>query len=78
MEKKQSVKYRRGHSALYGAGTDRIFMKGERNLNVKDKKITLILDFVMLTVGAVIDPDIYPPTEQYLEAMLDNRFLFGH
>lgn len=29
-------------------------MKGERNLNVKDKKITLILDFVMLTVGAVI------------------------
>lgn len=29
-------------------------MKGDRNLNVKDKKITLALDFVMLTAGAVI------------------------
>lgn len=29
-------------------------MKGEKSLNVKDKKITLVLDFIMLTVGAVI------------------------
>ena len=29
-------------------------MKGEKSLNVKDKKITLVLDFIMLTAGAVI------------------------